>query len=359
MELSKFSVFLRGETDVRFRPPCLKRAIRSTGLCLLLLPAWVVGAHATVLLQYQTALELPREDVRAGLPVAVTAGPDGSVCVVDATARSGHLFDSHNTLVFSTAGIAGLADPMDISVEASGGFVCTDSRSQGGRTIRRLDFFGQPIPFEPEQPSDSWQPEHLLLTRDGNYVTTDASNGLLAKSDAETGALLWKVALQEDRTGELIGIGRPAEAPDGRLLLPIPGNRQVAVLSPEGEFETAFGTPGGARGRLSFPVGVAFCPGGTIAVLDRMRHLVLLYDEQYRFVSEFGRFGTGPTDLYFPTAIAATADGRVYVAQGLEGRIHLFRFTSTGAANLNASRSRPTDAGREERSNRSRREGGI
>ncbi len=158
---------------------------------------------------------------------------------------------------------------------------------------------------------------------------------------------------------DLIAVGRPAEAPDGRLFLPIPGNRQVVVLSPEGEPDTAFGTPGAARGRLSFPIGVAFCPDGTIAVLDRMRHIVLLYDEQYKFVSEFGRFGTGPTDLYYPTAIATTADGRVYVAQGLKGRIHLFRFTATGSAILNTSRSRPTDAERVERSNRSRREGGV
>lgn len=359
MELSEFSMSIRGETGVRFRLHCLRRAVRSTGLVLLLLSAWIVATQASAMLQYQTALVLPREEIRAGLPAAVTAGPEGSICVVDATSHSGHLFDSHNTRLFSTAGVAGLADPMDMAVEASGGFVCTDSRAEGGRTIRRLDFFGQPIPFEPERPSESWQPEHLLLTRDGDYVTTDASNGFLAKNDAETGALLWKVALQKDGAGEMIGIGRPAEAPDGRLYLPIPGNREIAVLSPEEEFETAFGTPGGAKGRLSFPVGVAFCPDGTIAVLDKMRHIVLLYDDQYRFVSEFGRFGMGPTDLYYPTSIAATPDGRVYVAQGFEGKIHLFRFTATGAALLNASRSRTTETGREERFNRSRREGGI
>jgi DNA-binding beta-propeller fold protein YncE len=321
--------------------------------------AGVVSAHAIPVLQYQSTLELPRGDVRAALPVSVTTGADGSVCVVDATTHSGHLLDPHNIHLFSTAGIAGLADPMDMVVEASGGLVCTDSRPEGGRTIRRLDFFGQPLPYEPERPSDLWWPEHLLLTRDGNFVTTDPANGLLVKHDAATGALLWKRELHDDRSGELIGLGRPAEAPDGRLLLPIPGNRQVAVLSAQGEFETAFGTPGGAQGRLSFPVGVAFCPDGTIAVLDRMRHIVLLYDEHYQFMAEFGKFGTGPTDLYYPAAIATTADGRVYVAQGLEGRIHMFRFTTTGAALINASRSRSTDAGREERLNRSRREGGI
>ncbi len=158
-------------------------------------------ARAAASLQYESTLELPREDVREGLPVAVTTGADGSVCVVDATTRSGHLFDANNIHVFSTAGIAGLADPMDIAVETSGGFVCTDSRPEGGRTIRRLDFFGQPLAYEPERPFDLWQPEHLLLTRDGNFITTDASNGWLAKNDAVTGALIWKRSLKDDRSG--------------------------------------------------------------------------------------------------------------------------------------------------------------
>jgi hypothetical protein len=126
-----------------------------------------------------------------------------------------------------------------------------------------------------------------------------------------------------------MALGRPAEGPDGRLLLPVPGDRQVIVLSAEGQLETAFGTPGGTRGRLAFPIGVAFCPDGGIAVLDKMRHVILLYDEQHRFVSEFGDFGMGPADLYYPAALASTEDGRIYVVQGFEGRIHVFRFRAT------------------------------
>lgn len=356
---SRICVLIHMKTHTQKERPERKRPIRLAILCLALGMTGAVGAQAAAFLQYDSTLELPRHDLRESLPVAVTTSTDGAVCVVDATTRSGHLFDRQNVHLFSTSGIAGLGDPMDIVVDGSGGFVCTDSRPEGGRTIRKLDLFGQPLAYEPERPSDLWQPDHLLLTRDGNYVTTDPSNGLLAKNDAATGALLWKRSLLEDRYGELVGVGRPAEAPDGRLFLPIPGNREIVILSAEGEPDTAFGEPGAARGLLSFPVGVAFCPDGTIAVLDRMRHIILLYDEHYRFVSEFGRFGTGPTDLYYPTAIAATADGRVYVAQGFEGRIHLFRFTATGSAIPNASRSRPTDAGRVERSNRSRREGGV
>jgi DNA-binding beta-propeller fold protein YncE len=286
----------------------------------------------------------------------VTVGADGIACVTDATSVAGHLLDSGNILLFSTDEGAGLADPLDISVETSGGFACTDSKPEGGRTIRKLDFFGQRVPFAPEPVTELWTPEHLLMTRDGNYVTTDPTNRTLAKHDAQTGALLWKRLLEDSQSGDLIGLGKPGEAPDGRLLLPFPGRRQIEVLSAEGEHVTEFGVPGGAWGRLSFPIGVAICPDGTIAVLDRMRHVILLYDGHYEFISEFGTFGQGPQDLYYPTSIASSSDGLIYVAQGLEGRIQQFRFTTTGSADPSGNGPRPVVAGRGEREARSGRE---
>jgi DNA-binding beta-propeller fold protein YncE len=328
-------------------------------LCGTLACCALVSAQAAPSLEYVSTLSLPCEGSRIALPVSVTVGTDGIVCVTDATGNAGHLLDRGNVHLFSTERAAGLADPLDICVEASGGFVCTDSRTAGGRTIRKLDFFGQLLPFAPEPVTDLWTPERLLVTRDGNYVTTDPTNGYLAKHDAKTGALLWKRELKDSQSGELIALGRPGEAPDGRLLLPFPGLRQIQVLSAEGEHETEFGTPGGARGRLSFPVGVAFCPDGSIAVLDRMRHVILLYDEHFGFISEFGTFGKGPQDLYYPAAIASSSDGLIYVAQGLEGRIQQLRFTTTGSAEPNNDRFRPVVAGRTEREIRSGREGVV
>ncbi len=186
--------------------------------------AWcaLVSAQATPSLEYSSTLSLPCEGSRIALPVSVTVGTDGIVCVTDATGNAGHLLDRGNVHLFSTEQAAGLADPLDICVEASGGFVCTDSRPAGGRTIRKLDFFGQLLPFAPEPVTDLWTPEHLLVTRDGDYVTTDPTNGYLAKHDAETGVLLWKRDLKDSPSGELIALGKPGEAPDGRTTAALP-----------------------------------------------------------------------------------------------------------------------------------------
>ncbi len=300
---------------------------------------------AAVVLEHVATLTLPRTSARAGLPVAVTAA-GGQVCVTDATTSSACLYDEHSILTFHTSEISGLADPNDVTVESAGTLVCTDAVVGGGRTIRRLNFFGESVPYVPEPPISDWRPDHLLVTADGNYVTSDGAHSLLVKHDSRTGAVVWKQALDADEaSGETIGLGRPAEAPDGELYVPLGGDRHIGVYSKDGAPESTFGVPGTGRGHLSFPVGVAFCPDGSIAVLDRLRHTILLYNNAHAFIAEFGEYGTGPRNLYHPLSIAATADGRVYVTQGLEARIHVFRFSNTGSACLSTDQACPTSAG--------------
>jgi hypothetical protein len=129
------------------------------------------------------------------------------------------------------------------------------------------------------------------------------------------------------------------------LYLPIGGDHLIRVLTGEGVPDTSFGRPGTGRGRLSFPVGVEFSPDGSIAVLDRMRHVVLLYGADLGFQGEFGEFGFGVRNFYYPASISATPDGRLYVAQGFLGRVLMFRFVSTSSACITTTSSRPLDGG--------------
>jgi DNA-binding beta-propeller fold protein YncE len=309
-----------------------------------LLPA--PSAQASPILEYQTTLTLASEGAGLGLPVAVSVDPaTGELCVTDGMASSVRLFNRRNMPVFSTGALAGLSDPQDITPDLSGGFACTDAIPGQGRTIRRLNLFGESVPFAPEKPGDRWFPDHLLVTRDGNYLTTDPDDGFLTKHDARTGALLWKKALVREESGEILGLGRPAEAPDGRLYLPIGGDRIVLVLSAEGDPLTSFGVTGTGRGRLAFPVGVAICPNGDVAVLDRMRNVVLLYAPDHTFLAEFGDYGAGPREFYQPVAIAAAPDGRVFVAQGFLARILVFRFFDSESGTNDVDRPQPDQAG--------------
>jgi DNA-binding beta-propeller fold protein YncE len=80
---------------------------------------------------------------------------------------------------------------------------------------------------------------------------------------------------------------------------------------------------------MVFPVGTAIGPGNSILVLDRMRHKVLMFDPEHKLLGDFGSMGAGLGQFYHPTAIAASGDGKVYVAQGYGGRVQVFTVRDT------------------------------
>jgi DNA-binding beta-propeller fold protein YncE len=62
-----------------------------------------------------------------------------------------------------------------------------------------------------------------------------------------------------------------------------------------------------------------------------MRHKVLMFDPDHTLLGDFGSMGAGPGQFYHPSAIAASEDGKVYVAQGYDGRVQVFNIRNTKA----------------------------
>ncbi|HMB68187.1 MAG TPA: hypothetical protein VKU85_02710, partial [bacterium] len=189
---------------------------------------------------------------------------------------------------------------------------------------RRLNFLGEPEPYEPVRPRDPWQPTHLVIVRDGHYVTLGRT-GLLSKHHSDTGELLWSHQVSDPDWERADLLGRPAEAPDGTLYVPHGGLGAVLAVGADGAPTGEFGASGTKRGELAFPVAVAVGTGGNVLVLDRVRHAVLVYGPDRRYRTEFGHVGYSPGDFYHPLGLAAAADGRTWVAQGFEGRVQQFR----------------------------------
>ena len=302
--------------------PRFADAILTAALWFLFLTAFGAGtSEAASTMEYQGVLS------GGGLirPSAVSPDHDDpGLCVTDDGSRTLDLFDAGGFHRFRTDVSARISSPMDGSIDRTGGFVFTDRAQEGGRTIGRLNRLGEPLAYRPRPPRSGWTPNRLLIARDGHYVTLDRS-GLLAKHDASTGELIWSLPLVASDSERADLLGRPAEAPDGRIYVPGGLMRAALIVSPDGRLLGSFGRQGSRRGEFIFPVAVAFDSGGRVLVLDRMRHKILLFDGDHRFIEEFGRIGLAPGDLYHPVAMAAGSDDRVYVAQGFEGRVQVFR----------------------------------
>lgn len=281
-----------------------------------------LAANGTIAFRFERALHLEVGTAGQVRPIALSVDPaTGDVCVTDERGVSFHVLDEHGITQFTTSITAALSTPADACLERDGGFVFIDHGVDGERTLRKLDLRGEPRRFDVEKPAPQWRPDHLIVTADGDYVSLDKYAGTLTKHDAASGRVLWHRTLEG--VSEQSELGRPAEAPDGRLYVPGGELHLVLVRTADGADAGSFGRPGTSPGRLAFPVGVAFGPGGEVLVLDRMRHTVLVYDRDHEFTSEFGSYGGAPGQLYHPLAIAA-APGRILVAQGYEGRVQAF-----------------------------------
>ena len=306
-------------------------AVTIMSSCMIAL-AFCATASAGIVIEYAGNLQLNEGRHAAPRPVSVSidAGA-GEICVSDAAGSALHVMDPHGASLFTTDRLAGLSNPVDGAFIADGDFVFIDSTIDHTRTIRRLDLRGEPVAYTPASPIEGWTPDHLTVLADGHLLTLDATLGLLVKHHAGTGAVIWTRALWNDVDIELV-VGRPSEAPDGRIYVPVSQEHRVLVLTADGLPDDSFGLVGTTPGRFSFPVDVAFGPENTILVLDRMRHKILVFDEHYEFLTEYGRLGAAPGAFYHPVSLAC-ASGRAYVAQGFEGRVQVFDVFSTDAVN--------------------------
>jgi DNA-binding beta-propeller fold protein YncE len=283
---------------------------------------------ATPGFSYESTLLLSTGPVGQTRPVSVTCDPvQGEICVTDVRQNALHVLNQFDIQLFRTSTVAELSLPTDGSVDLLGRLVCLDRTSSGDNSITRLNVYGEPDRYELQIPFEGWNPAHLLVTRDGNYLTLDPARTTLAKHDSATGNLIWQRSLA-DSGGDEIYLGRPAEGPDGQIVVPGGNLGQVLIFDAEGRYRISFGETGGAEGYFSFPVAAAFTPDGLLLVLDRMRHKIIAFDQDNRFVTEFGSLGAGPGQFYHPVAMAADATGRVYVAQGFQGRVQVFQYTS-------------------------------
>jgi hypothetical protein len=114
----------------------------------------------------------------------------------------------------------------------------------------------------------------------------------------------------------------------GNVWLADIGNHVVMKCSPDGELLMSLGTrgvPGCDAMHFHKPTDVVVVESGDIFVCDGYGNdRVVHFDATGRFVKEWGELGTAPGQFSTPHAIAADAQGRLYIADRNNVRIQVF-----------------------------------
>lgn len=177
--------------------------------------AWATQA-SSVTLQYTSTLRLPASIHGIARPWGVSFEESaGEICVTDVRTPAIHVVNRQGVATFRTSRFSGLSTPLDAVVTDDGSFVLLDRSPGGGPlTIRRLNLHGEPLEYTAASPYRDWTPSHLIVCRDGGYLTLDSDAGRLVKHDPVTGAVLWRRAVAvEGEESDTLFLGRPVKPP--------------------------------------------------------------------------------------------------------------------------------------------------
>lgn len=235
------------------------------------------------------------------------------------------IFDDNGVYRFEFSGGEVFSTPGDLGVDSEGQIYVVGS-TRAGKRLFVFDFDG------------IYLQELELFTSDGKRV--DIGSMTLSEQDelfvynanqpgitvfSPDGELLREIALFEELSERTLNemIAGTLTAAQGKLFLPLPSMGMVNLYSFEGEFLQSVGYKGSRVGEMSFPVRAALTPDGLLLVLDKHRHNVLCFDQNYQFIGEFGGRGFNPGWFYHPNLLDVDAGGQIYVGQIFSNRIQV------------------------------------
>lgn len=124
--------------------------------------------------------------------------------------------------------------------------------------------------------------------------------------------------------GQLRAISGLVVLPDGRIgVACVQTKLAVQIFSADGVYQTGFGIHDIGHGNFSVPSGIAATADGRIWVADEVRQVIQVFDREGTFLAMLGGFGIAAGDLNYPSALAGDGRYRLAVAERELGRVQI------------------------------------
>ncbi len=221
---------------------------------------------------------------------------------------------------------------VDVAVDREGDiFLLTYKESRGG--IIRCNYRGEPkskieLRNLPRDFSD-FSPNRMVY-QGGNFYLASQMGMKIVIADRDgnfkKGYDLFSLLELEEKDRGNVEVGGFSVDEAGNILTTIPVLFSAYVLSPDGKV-SSFGKPGSAPGRFNVVGGIARDSKGNYLVVDKLKGAVMVFDNNFKFLSQFGSFGYKPGDLLFPDEIAIDKVDRVYVTQMGRRGVSVYRLS--------------------------------
>lgn len=316
----------------------MKRSlIRALGAGLWALSAVAPGPaaadSAAIAVTFGEALSDFNGTVPAGEARVVPDPATGEVLVGEA--RTVHVFNATGMEVFRFQIASNLGAIRDLAVLPSGEILALayDQTAPGDRprfVIARHDYRGAPrgeVVLSGLPPEFTGLLPNRMVLRGDRLVLASTTQHLAVATGTDGSfrqgydlARILEIPAEDRPNTEFTGFGVDDR---GNLLLTCAVMFRAFVISADGSV-ASWGEPGAAAGKFGNAAGIARDEAGRYYVADKLRRVVLVFDENRRFLFEFGGDPAQPGHLSRPSEVVSDGRARLYVTQVGRGGVLAF-----------------------------------
>jgi DNA-binding beta-propeller fold protein YncE len=240
------------------------------------------------------------------------------------------IFNDKGMEVYRFGDDGSLGPVADVAVRKDGSILVL-SKSSSKSVIVVCNFRGEPLT---EIQYNNFPPDFLgflpdqMALRNGRLFLLDSISMRIAITDhmgvfQKGYDLVSLLDLDEKKRGQA-GVGGFSVDHHGNVLFTIPVLFAAYKLLPDGTIK-GFGRAGSAPGSFGVVGGIVSDDRGYFYVADRLKSAILVFDDHFRFQTEFGYRGPRPENLVGPRQLALDGRGRLYVSQLKNRGVSVFR----------------------------------
>jgi len=243
------------------------------------------------------------------------------------------IFDNRGMEVYSFNEAGDIPGVVDIAVDDEGNIILL---ADAQREIIRCNYRGEPISkmeLKNLPPGFAGFFPNRVFFRKGSFyfaslrtlrvIVTDRAGLVIDSYDI---ASLIELDEKDRMDADIVGFSVDRE---GNILFTMPAMAKAWVLSPDKQV-SSFGQSGSTAGKFGVMAGIATDASGKyIIVADTLRCVVMVFDRNFKFQTEFGFRGLEPDNLIGPQQLAVDNKNRLYVAQLRNRGISVYQITIT------------------------------
>jgi DNA-binding beta-propeller fold protein YncE len=287
-----------------------------------LLPAGIVSAEGNVSASYLYTLS----NFAGILPVSwVSISVDESRDEAYVLPGQGvKIFNDKGMEIYSFNDAGEIPSVVDVAADNEGNIIII-SNNAPTEAIIRCNYRGEPISkielknLPPE--FSGFFPNRVFFRKGSFYFASLLSKKVIVTDreglfkDGYDIAALLKLDEQDERNRDDSGIVGFSVDQEGNILFTMPVIAKAYVVSPDKQVRS-FGSLGSRPGMFGVAGGITVDASGKfILVADTLRCVVTVFDRNFKFQTEFGFRGLGPSNLVGPMQLAVDSKNRLYVTQ--------------------------------------------